>query len=175
MGLVLFSCVSAPQWSSRRSLSGTLPDLEEHRPKASATISPTAHVTQLSVSVHGHFTIYFLLFGDTGQHRRAGKCPIRLYPCACLQLPSTHSHRAARLEGSLQKRERSEGMSREEGDRGRGKKGGLSRQAVQSCLAMSPCHRHGNAEPADSFGLIGSCQGTDKINAARDGDTERWA
>lgn len=51
----------------------------------------------------------------------------------------------------------------------------LSRQAVQSRLAMSPCHRHGNTRPTDSFGLIGSCQGNDKINAARDGDIERWA
>lgn len=59
--------------------------------------------------------------------------------------------------------------------RGGEEKGTLSRQAVQSCLAMSPCHRHGNTEPADSFGLIGSCQGNDKINAAFDGNIERWA
>lgn len=62
-----------------------------------------------------------------------------------------------------------------EGDRGKGERVMLSRQAVQSRLAMSPCHRHGNAGPADSFGLIGSCQGNDKINAERDGDIERWA
>lgn len=65
-----------------------------------------------------------------------------------------------------------------EGDGGREeerRKATLSRQAVQSRLAMSPCHRHGNAEPADSFGLIGSCQGNDKINAAFDRDIERWA
>lgn len=54
-------------------------------------------------------------------------------------------------------------------------RGPLSQQAVQSCLAMSPCHRHGNTEPADSFGLIGSCQGNDKINAVFDGNIERSA
>lgn len=59
--------------------------------------------------------------------------------------------------------------------RGGEEKGPLSRQAVQRCPAMSPCHRHGNTEPADSFGLIGSCQGNDKINAVFDGNIERWA
>lgn len=53
--------------------------------------------------------------------------------------------------------------------------GALSQQAVRSCLAMSPCHRYGNRAPADSFGLIGSCQGNDKINAVFDGNIERWA
>lgn len=51
----------------------------------------------------------------------------------------------------------------------------LSQQAIQSCLAMSPCHRHGNTEPADSFWLIGSCQGNDKINVVFDGNIVRWA
>lgn len=42
---------------------------------------------------------------------------------------------------------------------------GLARR-LQTRPAMSPCHRHGNAVPADSLGLIGSCQGNDKMNAA---------
>lgn len=59
--------------------------------------------------------------------------------------------------------------------RGGEENGPLSQQAVQSCQAMSPCHHHGNTEPADSFGLIGSCQGNDKINAVFDGNIERWS
>lgn len=46
-------------------------------------------------------------------------------------------------------KERDTGASRV---RGGEEEGPLSRQAFQSCLAMSPCHRHGNTELADSFG-----------------------
>lgn len=43
---------------------------------------------------------------------------------------------------------------------------GLGRR-LRTRSAMSPCHRHGNAAAAaDSLGLIGSCQGNDKMNAA---------
>lgn len=62
----------------------------------------------------------------------------------------------------------------EHGVRRRGT-GPLSQQATRSCLAMSPCHRHGNHQPAESFGLIGSCQGNDKINVVFDGNIVRWA
>lgn len=54
-----------------------------------------------------------------------------------------------------QKRGKSMGKERDTGAsrvRGGEEEGPLSRQAFQSCLAMSPCHRHGNTELADSFG-----------------------
>lgn len=35
---------------------------------------------------------------------------------------------------------------------------------------MSPCHLHRNMEWADSFGLLGSCQGNDNINTVFDGN-----
>lgn len=77
--------------------------------------------------------------------------------------------------GEEKKRRQKDGQRGRQRVRGEEENGPLSQQAVQSCQAMSPCHRHGNTEPADSFGLIGSCQGNDKINAVFDGNIERWA
>lgn len=78
-------------------------------------------------------------------------------------------------QGRRKKRRQKDGQRGRQRVRGEEENGPLSQQAVQSCQAMSPCHRHGNTEPADSFGLIGSCQGNDKINAVFDGNIERWA
>lgn len=77
--------------------------------------------------------------------------------------------------GEEKKRRQKDGQRGRQRVRGEEENGPLSQQVVQSCQAMSPCHRHGNTEPADSFGLIGSCQGNDKINAVFDGNIERWA
>lgn len=77
--------------------------------------------------------------------------------------------------GEEKKRRQKDGQRGRQRVRGEEENGPLSQQAVQSYQAMSPCHRHGNTEPADSFGLIGSCQGNDKINAVFDGNIERWA
>lgn len=102
--------------------------------------------------------------------------PICLHTRACLHTVARTLSKSCELRGvggaAANKRK---GKKEAEGRAKKETEGALSRQAVQSRLAMSPCHRHGNAGPADSFGLIGSCQGNDKINAARDGDIERWA
>lgn len=141
-------------------------------PVFTAGIFPRPHISckSVSVSLDSRGSICCSLV--TRDNRLgAVKVPSAWMHVHVCKLPSN----SVRLDGPPPRKEREERRDEQRRRQRERSKGTLSRQAVQSRLAMSPCHRHGNAGPADSFGLIGSCQGNDKINAARDGDIERWA
>lgn len=72
------------------------------------------------------------------------------------------------------------GMGKESRRGGAGSEGGEEKRVHylgRRFRAAWQCHHvivMGTQSPADSFGLIGSCQGNDKINAVFDRDIERW-
>lgn len=126
-------------------------------------VNSDAQYTMWTISPGVWVVCFLLYFSPLWWHRdwhvMAGEFSICSTQNLCVcTLVHAHLQRVGSSGGTLgplpnEEQTGGKGMGKEShrGGAGRREKGTLSRQAVQSRLTMSPCHRHGNTEPCRLF------------------------